>query len=645
MNEQRIDDLLAALQARDPQLGEELRDRLAGPDTDARLDSVEAAERSEPRRPKKTTEAAPGLLSPKTIVLKTGRPVLAIRDDLAVLTIEEAESQVWRARLKDAQPRLTGAIRAIGRVELEGHPDYAWVGTGWLVAEDMIVTNRHVAQVFARRAGQGFSFRPGLDGRDVSAHLDFLREAGSEKQRVRPVTQVLHIEDDNGPDLAFLKLASASGHAPIALVETAAQVGRQVAVVGYPARDSRIPDLDLMERLFGNVYDVKRLAPGQVSGIDPRGGELLHDCTTLGGNSGSAILALDDGRAVGLHFAGRFLQANFAVPAASIAERLHAQLRGGARPSPAPGTASGVVVHDTATAPTPEPTTDTGDDDLLADTEAPIGSYANRQGYDSAFLGAGLEVPLPELVRDKDQLLSFDFGGNPAETELRYHHFSVFMHRARRMCFFSAVNIDGGQSRKTRRPGWQYDPRIPREFQIMKECYGNPPRFSRGHMTRREDPAWGDVSGAQLGNADSMHVTNAVPQMQTFNGGIWLGLEDYALQNAREDDMRISVFTGPIFDATDEMRYGVVIPVRFWKVIAFVHDRTGQLSATGYSMSQASFLGEEEFVFGRYETHQRSLGWIESHAGASFGPLRAHDRFREEEGLDRPLTSPHQIRW
>ena len=52
-------------------------------------------------------------------------------------------------------------------------------------------------------------------------------------------------------------------------------------------------------------------------------------------------------------------------------------------------------------------------------------------------------------------------------------------------------------------------------------------------MTRREYPIWGTPEPAVRGNADSMHVTNAAPQMQPFNGGVWLELEDYALQNAR----------------------------------------------------------------------------------------------------------------
>ena len=100
-------------------------------------------------------------------------------------------------------------------------------------------------------------------------------------------------------------------------------------MIGYPARDSRIPDQQLVENIFGDVYDKKRLAPGQI--ILSAAGDLEHDCSTLGGNSGSVVLDLASGQALGIHFAGRFLEANFAVPASVVAERLNAVLNGEAR--------------------------------------------------------------------------------------------------------------------------------------------------------------------------------------------------------------------------------------------------------------------------------------------------------------------------
>ena len=157
---------------------------------------------------------------------------------------------------------------------------------------------------------------------------------------------------------------------------------------------------------------------------------------------------------------------------------------------------------------------------------------------------------------------------------------------------------------------------------------------------------WGSDAAAATGNADSMHVTNAVPQMQPFNAGIWLGLEDYALDHAREDDMRISVFTGPFLRSNDPERFGVRIPVRFWKVIAFVHDETGELCATGYTMSQKNFIGEEEFVFGAHETAQAAIRSIEEQAGLSFGPLADLDPFADvEESIERPLLDFREIRF
>jgi endonuclease G len=164
-------------------------------------------------------------------------------------------------------------------------------------------------------------------------------------------------------------------------------------------------------------------------------------------------------------------------------------------------------------------------------------------------------------------------------------------------------------------------------------------------MTRREDPAWGNESQANEGNLDSMHVTNTVPQMQPFNAGIWLALEDYALQHARQDKMSISVFTGPFFTKNDPVKFGVKIPTSFWKVIAFIHDETGELSATGYTMSQRKFLEPEEFVFSQHETTQTSIREIEKRAGLDFGELTKVDPFKATESFAAALTDPSQIKF
>lgn len=271
--------------------------------------------------------APPGITEAESIIIAYGRPVLLVKNNTFVsepATFEDPKSEVWRDRLNQARSFLQAAIPAVGRIEVEESPTFDWLGTGWVVAEDIVVTNRHVASEFAQRAGEGFKFRRNFMGRTMEGIIDFREEFGVDEQSEFKLIDVLHIENMDGPDIAFFRVERTSGNLalvpPIRLTQEPPQQGRQVAVIGYPASDSRITDPALMRRIFGDVFNVKRLAPGEIMGFDIN--SLRHDCSTLGGNSGSVVLDLKTGEAVGLHFAGSLLRANFAVPANVIAERL-----------------------------------------------------------------------------------------------------------------------------------------------------------------------------------------------------------------------------------------------------------------------------------------------------------------------------------
>jgi endonuclease G len=642
-----------------------------------------------------TTEAAggsDGQFQLETIVLTRGRPVLDIRAGAMVVEFSEVESEIWKKRLTDANSFILPNIPAVGRIELLNHPrGTQWIGTGWLIRDNVVVTNRHVASEFAEASGAEFVFRPGFDGSPLGVNVDFLEEFGSSGSLEFPVFRIMHIEKDSGPDLAFLRIEPVRGQElprPVVLSSATPEPGEQVAVIGYPARDPFFPDPDVMDRIFNSRYDKKRLAPGLVIGKTSE--RIFHDCSTLGGNSGAEVISLKTGHAVALHFAGTLFAKNHAVPIDVVASRLDDVLRTrtGSAGKVTPITQGDVMtVQSGASAPSgsrfvevtipirirveigdvvsaasdatratppivpvnlpksPAAALVVADDDLIAKVEAKPEDYKNRKGYNPSFHGNGFEVPLPVLTEDTHDILKFTIDGIEQHV-LHYQHFSVVMSSSRRMCRFSACNIDGRNSKKRPRTGWLFDPRIPKEAQIMKECYGNEPKFSRGHMTRREDPVWGSDDAATLGNSDSMHVTNSVPQMQPFNAGVWLALEDYALDNARKDDMRICVFTGPFLEKNDPYRYGVKIPVTFWKVIAFIHDDTGRLCATGYTMSQKSFLREEEFVFSQHENHQRPIAEIERRAGISFRGLADLDPLRDSsESTPTMLTSLNQVRF
>ena len=266
----------------------------------------------------------------ETVVQKLGRPSLLVQDGKIQkddpLLVDEID--IWSDRLftTQAQKSFDRVIPAVGRIELANSPRFEWVGTGWLTEDNIVVTNRHVAKEFAERSGDAFRFSRGFpDPGTIKASIDFLEEHQRSKDLTFTVKDVLYIADDDGPDIAFLKVELPNGGTPslpshLNLATGNATALDYVATLGYPAADSRVPDQDLVRKFFGNIYNKKRLAPGQV--LTDKDDLLTHDCSTLGGNSGSCVVQIETGQVLGLHFSGIFLRENRAVPARVILEEL-----------------------------------------------------------------------------------------------------------------------------------------------------------------------------------------------------------------------------------------------------------------------------------------------------------------------------------
>ncbi|SFA43786.1 endonuclease G [Paracoccus halophilus] len=265
-------------------------------------------------------------------------------------------------------------------------------------------------------------------------------------------------------------------------------------------------------------------------------------------------------------------------------------------------------------------------------TEAlrPLQDYDDRRGYDPGFVLPDTPLPLPGAGRWADDLAPLTpEARRPGQdvSELRYTHFSVRMSQSRGLPLFSACNIDGAQSDREvpRDDTWRRDPRIDARFQNLREGYGDERRglFSRGHMTRREDPNWGDADTARRANADTFHITNVAPQRQGFNGGIWLQLEDYVIDNADRANLKVSVITGPFLTPEDPVYYNRPIPVAFWKILAFVHAGTGELTTIGYRRSQMDYLPRPSggrFVFGDFQDSQVPISAIAQESGLDLTP-------------------------
>ena len=265
-------------------------------------------------------------------------------------------------RMKQQGNRLLLSLPLIGRIDVVNFPNNIdFAGTGWFVDTDIVVTNRHVASLIARWDGRKFAFARGVAGRALKSSLCNAHEfddLAPDASRIFKVTEVLYIEPDSGPDIAFLKVdRRTDGRAPsfISVSANDAAAELPVCVIGYPARASKrvIPNQDLMKQLYRDRFDVKRAAPGFTSGIEQ--GSTTHDCTTLGGNSGSVLLDLATGNAVGLHYAGIYEEDNFAVRASVLTDYIRRK-RWNLPPTvetraSTPSTTSNVPVSSTSVAP------------------------------------------------------------------------------------------------------------------------------------------------------------------------------------------------------------------------------------------------------------------------------------------------------
>ncbi len=216
------------------------------------------------------------------------------------------------------QTRIDKVIPLIGRIEVPRHPSVPYGGTGFVVGPNLLMTNRHVAENFTSGLGhRTMMFR--------TAAVDFKREILPTPPQLLTVTKVVMIHPYW--DMALLEVNGLSGGRaalPVSTKSSSELNNREVVVIGYPARDWR-NNVDVQNEVFGGMFEVKRMQPGrlkEVRTIESFGHNvtaITHDASTLGGNSGSAVVDVLTGEVVALHFAGLYLDANFGVPMYELA--------------------------------------------------------------------------------------------------------------------------------------------------------------------------------------------------------------------------------------------------------------------------------------------------------------------------------------
>lgn len=429
----------------------------------------------------------------------------------------ESTHPLWTQLTTDAsiRARLEQCFRAIGRIELPGGR-IPYGGTGFVVGDGLIMTNRHVAEIFASGLGtRNLRFKPG-----AAAGIDFKREYGQKPGTDRMVEVVKIVMIHPYWDMALLSVAGLEGlnRLSLSLQDGRQMDGHDIAVVGYPAFDPRNP-ADVQDDLLQGRYGFKRLQPGELhEGMRTASFKKLvnaatHDCSTLGGNSGSAVIDLSTGQVIALHFGGRYRERNYAVPSFELARdprvvdagvgfggtpkpeetewaawwRDADEERGDYRPeeeddmkqnssaTQVPDGAArgqtlvfeipiriridvGVLRSGAVTATTAAATAQADQQEAMREPWHE-GNYSTRTGYNPGFLnGPGqagepgeILVKMPK-AKDSRVLAKTKSGG----VELKYQNFSILMHAKRRLALVTASNLTQEAALRRPEPGRDY---------------------------------------------------------------------------------------------------------------------------------------------------------------------------------------------
>lgn len=282
------------------------------------------------------------------------RPVLMVQDGTINLADPDLNNELGRYWQDAARDRLRGIERIAASVGVIQLPDFdnARVGTGFVIAPGLILTNRHVLEAIARLHDGVWSWR-------FRAQIDFCGEFERQKTSIFDLESVVLSGPDpidnrinfSNLDVAVIRLRVGTSEFPPALdlgnridaMRVKPGSTPSVYVMGFPAKPVIIaggnvgtspPAVgteygDVLTRLFKDVFSVKRWAPGFVEAgagqlfDDHRKWVMSYDSSTLAGNSGSCVVDLSGNNAlvVGLHFGGRSRAENWGHVLAAIKER------------------------------------------------------------------------------------------------------------------------------------------------------------------------------------------------------------------------------------------------------------------------------------------------------------------------------------
>ena len=249
----------------------------------------------------------PDELTALEIVIRILRPAPLSRNGILDDLPDRPDKNLQPPELKDLwssfRTKVQPLMASIGRVEMN---DATHIGTGFLVGDGLLATNRHVLGDLTWGTEMLSPDR---------CRVVMKREVGGidELSDFIPIEGVAGIHPTL--DMTLLKVGLTARPAVEIDAEMVSAATRVVAI-GYPADDKQRNPF-FLNAVFRGQFGFKRASLGEIltGSEDPN---LFHDCSTTGGSSGSPLFSLESGKVIGLHRGGFFLYRNEGVCGAKL---------------------------------------------------------------------------------------------------------------------------------------------------------------------------------------------------------------------------------------------------------------------------------------------------------------------------------------
>lgn len=252
----------------------------------------------------------------EAIIEVTGRPAIRYSNGQIQNPNNLSENERWKVLIVTARHKINDASASVGRIMITGSTGLPEnIGTGWRIGGDLVVTNRHVAQLLAEEPNA-----PSSDLKlDVAKAplIEFSATDDSDDNKKFGLSAITYCAEEPLVDVAILHTSETVGlPAPLDLDWKEQSLGRdipgpngaaptfkgkEIYVVGHPFRQRRS---QAVATVFGTADGLKRWSPGLVVRVATDQPTLQHDCSTLGGNSGSCLFSAGTHKVVGIHMGG-----------------------------------------------------------------------------------------------------------------------------------------------------------------------------------------------------------------------------------------------------------------------------------------------------------------------------------------------------